>query len=154
MTIDAQLTDKLKDAMRSKDRPVLDAIRNVRTEITRAATEKGASGEITDELCTNVIAAYVKKLQKTVPQFEAAGERGAAQVDKLRFEIDYLSQWLPQTLDEAATRELVAEAIAATGAADAKDAGRVMGHVMKAHRDTVDPAVLKRLVDEALAAAS
>lgn len=136
--------------MRAKDRPVLDAIRNARTEIQKAATAEGASGEVTDELCRAVISGYVKKLQKALPTYEQAGERGVDAAAKLRFEIDYLSEWLPSTLDESATRDLVAEAISATGASSPKDAGRVMGTIMKAHKDEVDSAVVRRLVDEAL----
>lgn len=150
MSIDTELSDRLKDAMRAKDRPVLDAIRNARTEITRAATDKGASGEIDDELCRRVIGSYVKKLQKALGQFEDAGPRGEAQAEKLRFEIGYLSQWVPRKLDEAGTRALVESAVSETGASGPKDAGRVMGHVMRDHRDEVDPALLKRLVQDAL----
>lgn len=136
--------------MRAKDRPVLDAIRNARTEIQRAATAEGASGEVTDELCRDVIAAYVKKLQKALPAYDDAGDRGADAAAKLRFEIEYLSEWLPQKLDEDTTRELVDAAVASTGATGPKDAGRVMGAIMKSHKDEVDTALVKRLVDAAL----
>lgn len=151
MNVDEDLSARLKDAMRAKDRPVLDAIRNARTEIQRAATAEGATGEVTDELCRDVIAAYVRKLQKALPAYESAGERGADAAAKLHFEIDYLSQWLPTKLDEAATRALVDAAVASTGATEPKDAGRVMGTIMKAHKDEVDTALVKRLVDAALA---
>ncbi|MBX7161449.1 MAG: GatB/YqeY domain-containing protein [Acidimicrobiia bacterium] len=151
MNIDQQLSARLKDAMRAKDRPVLDAIRNARTEIQKAATAEGASGEITDELCRDVIAAYVKKLQKALPAYDEAGDRGADAAAKLRFEIDYLSEWLPSKLDEDATRALVEAAVASSGATEPKDAGRVMGTIMKAHKDEVDTALVKRLVDAALA---
>lgn len=151
MNVDQQLSARLQDAMRAKDRPVLDAIRNARTEIQKAATAEGASGEVTDTLCREVIAGYVKKLQKALPTYEQAGERGAATAEKLRFEIGYLSEWLPATLDEGATRSLVVDAIASTGASEPKDAGRVMGTIMKAHKDEVDSALVRALVDEALA---
>lgn len=150
VNIDEQLAARLKDAMRAKDRPVLDAIRNARSEFQKAATAEGASGEVTDELCREVLASYVKRLQKALPAYEDAGERGAEGAAKLRFEIEYLSEWLPRKLDEAATRELVAAAVESTGATDAKDTGRVMGSIMKDHRDEVDAAVVKRLVSEAL----
>lgn len=150
MNVDEELSARLKDAMRAKDRPVLDAIRNARTEIQKAATAEGASGEVTDELCREVISGYVKKLQKALPTYEQAGERGADAAAKLRFEIDYLSEWLPTTLDESMTRDLVAAAIYSTGASEPKDAGRVMGTIMKAHKDEVDSALVRRLVDDAL----
>lgn len=152
VNVDEDLQNRLHDAMRTKDRPVLDAIRNALTEIKKAATAEGADGEITDGLCRDVIGAYVKKLQKALPVYDDAGDRGAEAASKLRFEIEYLSQWLPTKLDEEATRDLVAAAVESTGATEPKDAGRVMGTVMKAHKDEVDTALVKRLVDEALGA--
>jgi uncharacterized protein YqeY len=69
--------------------------------------------------------------------------------------VEYLSRWLPKRLDEAATRELVRSAISELGVAgDSKASGRVIGSIMKAHRDEVDGGVVNRLVAEELASPS
>jgi uncharacterized protein YqeY len=72
--------------------------------------------------------------------------------DKLGFEVEYLSRWLPSKLDEKATRELVKGAIAELGVAgDEKAAGRVIGHLMKTHGKDLDGGLVNRLVREELA---
>lgn len=150
MPIHEELSAELRDAMRSRDRRRLDVIRQVETELARARTEPGFSGEVDDALYQRVIASYVKKMDKARLEFAAAGERGRAQADKLAYEIEYLQRWLPRTLDEEATRALVRTAIAETGATDPKMAGRVVGHVMKAGAGSLDGALVNRLVREEL----
>jgi hypothetical protein len=150
MTIHEELAAELRDAMRTRDRRRMDVIRQVETELARARTEPGFHGEVDDALYRRVIAAYTKKMDKARLEFEAAGERGRAQAEKLAFEIDYLKRWQAQTLDEEATRALVRSAIAELGAGDAKAVGRVIGQVMKAGAGTLDGALVNRLVREEL----
>ena len=80
---------------------------------------------------------------------EGRGERGEAQAQKLAYEIDYLSRWMPETVDEEETRNLVRSAIAEVGADDMKSMGRVMGHVMKSGAE-VDGALVSRIAREEL----
>ena len=136
--------------MRAHDRRRMDVIRQVETELARARTEPGFSGEVDDALYQRVIASYVKKMDKARQEFEAAGERGRPQAEKLAFEIGYLQRWLPPALDEEATRALVRAAIAEVGATDAKMAGRVIGQVMKAGAGSLDGSLVNRLVREEL----
>jgi uncharacterized protein YqeY len=136
--------------MRAHDRRRMDVIRQVETELARARTEPGFSGEVDDALYRRVIASYVKKMDKARQEFEAAGERGRPQAEKLAFEIEYLQRWLPPALDEEATRALVRAAIAEVGATDAKMAGRVIGQVMKAGAGSLDGSLVNRLVREEL----
>lgn len=153
MPIHEELAAELKVAIRGRDRRRMDVIRQVETEVARARTEPGFRGEVDDALYHRVIAAYCKKMDKARQEFLAAGERGQAQADKLAFEVEYLGRWQAQTLDEAATRDLVRAAIAETGATDPKMTGRVIGHVMKAAGGTVDGTLVNRLVREELGAA-
>ncbi|MDH3426532.1 MAG: GatB/YqeY domain-containing protein, partial [Acidimicrobiia bacterium] len=127
MTIAEEFAAELKDAMRSRDRARSDVVRNVETEVARARSEPGFSGEVDDELYRSVISAYVKKMDKARQEFVAAGERGAEQAEKLGYEVDYLARWLPESLSEEETLAMVRDAIAASGASDPKEAGKVVG---------------------------
>jgi uncharacterized protein YqeY len=149
MTIHEDLAAELKDAMRSGDRARRDVIRQVESEVSIVRSAPGFRGEVDDALYRRVIASYVKKMDKARAEFAEAGERGSAQVDKLTFEIDYLSRWVPPSLGEAETRDLVAAAIAELGASDPKMTGRVIGHVMKSGAE-VDGALVAKLVKDAL----
>jgi uncharacterized protein YqeY len=150
MSIHQELAAELREAIRSRDRRRLDVIRQVETEVARARTEPGFHGEVDDALYRRVIASYTKKMEKARLEFEAAGERGRPQAEKLAFEIEYLARWQPRTLDEEATRALVRAAIAEMGVIDPKMAGRVVGQVMKAGAGQLDGALVNRLVGEEL----
>lgn len=150
MTIQEELRAELKDATKARDQRRLDVIRAVETELTLARTSKGFSGEVDDALYRQVIAAYSKKMDKARAEYEGLGERGLEMAATLAFEVQYLSRWLPKKLDEAGTRALVKEALATLGVADPKQAGRVVGHLMKGHKDALDAALVNRLVKEAL----
>jgi uncharacterized protein len=152
MSIHDELTAELKDAMRARDRRRLDVIRQIETEVSKAKSEPGYTGEADDALYRSVIAAYVKKMDKARDEFTALGDRGAEAAEKLTFEIDYLARWLPAGLSEEETREVVRIAIKELKAEDPKQVGRVIGHIMKNGPRGVDGAVVSRLVREALGA--
>jgi hypothetical protein len=151
MSVRDELTRELKDAMKAGDRPRVNVIRQVQSEVSVAKSAPGFSGEIDDDLYLSTIASYVKKMTKAKREFEDAGERGKAQADKLGYEIEYLSRWLPETLGEDETRALVRAAIEELGASDPKMIGRVIGHVMKSGAD-VDGGLVNRLTREELGA--
>src|SRR2546425_4159331 len=111
-SIEQQLNDRLKDAMRAKDSRAADVIRMIKTKVMERRTAKGFTGQVDDALHLDVIAAYVKQLKKAVEEYTAAGERGAEMVEQLKFEIGYCEQFLPKKMSEAEVLPLVKEAIA------------------------------------------
>jgi len=149
MTIEEQLIAAQTAAMKSGDRATLSVIRQIRSEVSVARSAPGFAGDVDDELFLSTIATYVKRMGKSKTEYEALGDRGTEQAEKLAFEIDYLSAYLPTKLDEGATRELVTRAIEDVGATDAKMTGQVIGKVMKSGED-VDGGLVARLVKEAL----
>jgi len=153
MSIREELADELRDAMRAKDARRRDVIRQVETEVAIARSRPGFEGELDDELYRHVIGAYVKKMEKSRQEYLDIGDRGAAMADKLGYEVEYLSRWLPQKLDEEATRALIREAIAELGVAgEEKAAGRVVGHLMKSRGEDLDGGLVNRLAREELTA--
>ena len=153
MSIEQQLADELKDAMKSQDKLRRDVIRQVQTEVATARSQADFSGQVDDDFYQDVIGAYVKKMDKSRREYADLGERGEAMAAKLAFEVDYLERWLPQKLGEDETRQLVTSAIAELGVdGDEKAAGRVTGQVMKSHGKDVDVGLLKRLIAEELGA--
>lgn len=152
MSVKKQMRAELVDAMKSGDRRRRDAIRSVEAEVQRRRTATGFSGSgEDDDFYREVIAGYVKKMGKSAAEYAKLGERGQEMSRKLSYEVDYLSQWLPSRLDEDESRRLVREAIASLGVSgQPKARGRVMGHIMKSHRQQVDGGLVSRLVAEEL----
>ena len=150
MSLEQTLNDTLTKAIREKDSRVSDVVRMIKSRITERRTAKGFSGQVDDPLVLDVIGAYRKSLQKALPDYEKAGERGQAQAAQLRFEIEFCERFLPRGLDEAALRALVRERLSALGVTDAKQVGRVVGDVMKTHKGQVEAGDVKRVAEELL----
>jgi uncharacterized protein len=150
MSLEQTLTDTLTQAIRDKDQRLADIVRMIKSRITERRTAKGFSGQIDDAAVQDVISAYRKALQKALPDYEKVGERGCAQAEQLRFEIEVLARWLPKGLDEPALRSLVRERLTALNITDVKQVGRLMGDLMKTHKGLIDAADVKRIAEELL----
>ncbi len=72
---------------------------------------------------------------------------------KEQAEIDIIAEYLPQPLSEVEIGALVEEAVAATGASNARDIGKVMGWLAPRTRGRADGKVVSGLVAAALARA-
>ena len=145
MAITDDLSAALKEAMKAKDKPKLDAIRQVQTEVAKKKAEKGE--EATDELVLGVISSYVKKMTKAVEEYQSLGDRGVDMAEKIQFEIDFLSGWLPEQLSEEEVVEIIDEVLAEMGDVDMSQMGKIIGAVM-AKADGLDGAVVSKLVKE------
>ena len=150
MEIKKELDRRFLAAMRARDRRVSDTIRAVRALVTEETKKTGFEGEVDEALYAAAIGRYVKQLQKALPEFERAGDAGAETVAAYRWEIEYFGDFLPKKIGEDETRALVREVIAQTGADSPKQLGRVMGAVMKDHRDEVDAGLVRQLAEEEL----
>jgi len=150
MSLEQTLTDTLTQAIRAKDSRVADVVRMLKSRITERRTAKGFTGEVDDALVLDVIGAYRKSLQKALPDYEKAGERGQAQAAQLRFEIEFCQRFLPRGLDDAALRALVRERLSALAITDAKQVGRLLGDIMKTHKGQVEAGDVKRIAEELL----
>lgn len=152
MSIEAQIGDLLKGAIRSRDMRTADCVRMIKTKHMERRTAAGFKGPLDDALWLDVIASYQKQLRKTREEYVAVGERGAAALPQIDFEIELCGRFLPKAAGEDEVRAAVREAIARAGASDPKQAGRVMGEIMKANKGRFEASLVKRLLDEELVA--
>jgi uncharacterized protein len=150
MGLEQELNDTLTRAIKEKDQRTADVVRMLKSKLQERRTAKGFTGTVDDALVRDVIGAYRKQLQKALAEFEKVGERGAAQAAQLRFDIAFCERYLPKGLDEAAVRALVQDRLAALGITDPKQAGRLVGDVMKTHKGRVEAADVKRIAEELL----
>lgn len=151
MSIQEEMSAELKDAMKAQDAPRRDVIRVVQTEIATAKSAPDFDGDADDAFYQKVIGSYVKKMDKSRTEYEGLGERGADMAEKLAFEVEYLSRWLPTKMGEEETRSIVSSVISDLGVAgDEKAAGRVTGQIMKTHGKDLDGGLVNRLVREEL----
>ena len=147
MALIDELSTSLKEAMKAKDKPKLDAIRQVQTEVAKKKAEKGE--EATDELVLGVISSYVKKMTKAVEEYQSLGDRGVEMAEKIQFEIDFLSEWLPEQLSDQEVEKIIDEVLGEFGEVDISQMGKIIGAVMS-KSEGIDGSVVSRLVKEKL----
>ncbi len=151
MSIETQLQDLLKEAMRNKDLRTADCVRMIKTKHMERRTAAGFQGPLDDALWLDVIASYQKQLRKAREEYAGLGPRGAERLPQLDFEIEVCSRFLPKQASEEEVRVAVKEAIARLGVSDPKQSGKVLGDIMKAQKGKFDPALVKRVLEQELA---
>lgn len=125
MNLKARIQEDVKAAMRAGERERLATLRMISAAIKQREVDEAI--ELDDSQVTAVLEKMIKQRKESVAQFQA-GNR-ADLVDKENTEIRLIQAYMPEPLSEAQLDALIAEAIAATGAASIKDMGKVMGIV-------------------------
>jgi len=126
MTLNETIGAAITTAMKSKDAARLSALRMLKAAVMNKEVEKGRTLEDAEVL--QVVAALVKQRRDSIEQFEKAGRTDL--VAKEAGEVAVLEQYLPPAATAEEIDAAIAAAIAETGAASAKDMGKVMKAVM------------------------
>jgi uncharacterized protein YqeY len=125
MTLKERITEDMKTAMRSAEKDRLAVIRLLQAAIKQREVDERIV--LDDTQVTSVLEKMIKQRKDSIVAFEK-GNR-ADLVAKETAEIAVLQPYLPAQLSDADLDAIIAEAIAATGAASIKDMGKVMGIV-------------------------
>jgi uncharacterized protein len=125
MTLKERITEDMKTAMRSGQKDRLAVIRLLQAAIKQIEVDERIT--LDDAKVTSVLEKMIKQRKESIVAFEKGAR--ADLVAKETAEIAILQPYLPAQLGEAELDALIAEAIAATGAASIKDMGKVMGVV-------------------------
>jgi uncharacterized protein YqeY len=133
----------ITDAMKAKDAPRLIALRMLKAAFMNREVERGRS--LDENEARQVVAALVKQRHDSIEQFTRGGRQDLA--DKETAEIVVLESYLPPAMDAGELEDAVDKAIASTGAASAKNMGKVMKAVMAALAGrTVDGKTVNEMV--------
>ncbi|GAA4706196.1 GatB/YqeY domain-containing protein [Brevibacillus fulvus] len=146
MSVMERLNQDLKQAMKDKAAVKLSVIRMVKAALKNEEINKGS--ELSDEEVLTVLTRELKQRRDSLHEFEKAGREDLA--SKIREEIEALLPYLPVQLSEEELRQIVREAIAATGAASKKETGKVMGAIMPKVKGRADGTLVQKIVSEEL----
>lgn len=148
--IKAQIDKAFRKARLERDEPTKLVIGMIKNRVLMEL-KSGSGVEESDELWLQNVTAYAKQVRKTIAELEPLGERAAEALAEARFELGFCDQFLPTKLDAEATDALVRKLAQDHGITDKKQIGRLMGLVMKNHRDEVDGDLARRAAEQVLA---
>ena len=142
MDLLAKLTEDMKAAMKSGQKERLSVIRMLLSDV------KNIDLMPNKPTAEHVVAAYGKKLGKSVEEYERINKPD--EVAKLKAEIAIVEEYLPKKASAGDTEKLVDEFLGKNPFTE-KDFGRAMGAFMKAHGSAVDPGQANQLLKKKLA---
>lgn len=157
MSLRTSFTEELKNAMRDKNQPRVDAVRLIIAKMkeqdiaARTANPANTDG-INEEQLLSMLQSMIKSRRESIDMYQKAGRSELA--DKEQSEIDVIQSFLPEQLDEAATRDAIKGVIAETGASSVKDMGKVMAELKTKYAGQIDFTKASGLVKDILSAAA
>ena len=149
MSLQQRIQTDIVTAMRGGDTLRRDVLRMASSAAYNA--EKRNRRPLTEDELLAVLSREVKTRRESVEAFRGGGREDLA--TKEEAEIAILSEYLPQPLTDSEIGELVHQAIEVTGAASARDMGKVMGWLAPRTRGRADGKRVSELVGQALASA-
>lgn len=148
MSLQEQVTQQLKAAMKAKDSVALESLRAIKSAILLAQTQAGATALTADDEI-KLVQKLVKQRKDSAEIFRQQGRDDLANPEEAQIKI--IQQFLPEQLDEAAIAVVIDGIIAQTHAEGMKDMGKVMGMASKAMAGKADGKTISAIVRQKLA---
>ena len=148
MSLQKEVMDKMKEAMKSKDTVALQALRAVKSAFLLAKTATGVQSEITADQELKIIQKQVKQRKDSAAIFIQQNRQDLAEPELA--EIAVLEQLLPEALSEEEIEKVVLKTIAQLGASGMKDMGVVMGMVSTELSGKADGKIISTVVKKQL----
>lgn len=129
MSLEVQVMDAMKTAMKEKDKVALDALRAIKAQIILVKTD-GKGADVTPEQEIAILQRMVKQRKDSMEQFNAQNRQDLAEVEEAQTKV--IEKFLPAQLSTEELEAEIKKIIAESGAEGAKDLGKVMGAASKA----------------------
>jgi len=136
----------LKQAMLAKNDLVRDTIRMFLSEVQRFEIDN--KEEVDDTKALQIINKMIKQRNDSISQFKDGGREDLA--DKELKEVEILSKYKPEQMNENEITTKVKEAIKVSGASTMQDIGKVMGILKSSLAGSADMGVVSKIVKEQL----
>jgi uncharacterized protein YqeY len=148
MSIQDELTEDLKIAMKSGDTITKDTIRMIKAALQNATL--AANGEPLDDASVNqVLSKMAKEYRDSITTYRGANREDL--VAKEEVELAVIMRYLPEQMSEDQVRIIVQTVVQEIGATGLGDKGKVMGALMPQVRGKADGSVVNTVVSEILA---
>ncbi|MDC7741462.1 GatB/YqeY domain-containing protein [Rhizobium binxianense] len=145
-----QLATQLKEAMKAKNAERLSTVRLIQAAVKdRDIANRGTGKEqASDDEILQILAKMVKQRDESAKIYEENSRPELAA--KERAEITVIQDFMPKQLSDGEVRTTISAIIAETGAAGAKDMGKVMAALKERYAGQMDFAKASATVKELL----
>jgi len=129
-----RIQEDMKQALKAGDKDRLKVVRMLLAAIKQIEVDRRT--ELDDSGVLGVLEKMVKQRRESVSQFQAGNREDLVDIELA--EIEVLENYLPAPLSEAEVDEMIATAIADTGATGIRDMGKVMAHLKSRSQGRAD----------------
>jgi len=147
MSLKAQISEDMKNAMRAKDSARLGTIRLLQAAIKQREVDERV--ELDDGAVIAVIEKMLKQRRDSIAAYESANRNDLADVEK--FEVSVLQTYLPQQLTEDEIKAVLEKVVTETGASGIKDMSKVMAAIKPLVAGRADMGKISGLIKARLA---
>ncbi len=147
MSLKAQITEDMKNAMRARDSALLGAIRLLTAAIKQREVDERI--EMTDADVISVLEKMLKQRRDSIAAFELAKRDDLADIEK--YEVTVLQAYLPKQLTEDEIKAILDQVVTDTGASGVKDMGKVMAAIKPLVAGKADMGKISGLIKARLA---
>ena len=140
------ILDNIKTSMKARELERVKVLRNVQAVIKQIEIDRRI--ELDDADVLDILQKQLKQRQESLSIFTENGRDDLA--NKEQFEIDIINEFMPKQMDDAEITALVNAEIKEQGATSMRDMGNVMGVLKTKTAGRADPALISKLVKEAL----
>lgn len=148
MQLEHDVKREILAAMKAKDQGRLRGLRAIKAAIQLAKTEKGASGDLSDEAGVRILQKLVKQRRESMEIYADQGRDDL--LAKEREEVAVIESFLPEQMDGDELRAVLQRIIDEEGATSMRDMGRVMGRASKELAGRADGKLMADMVKDLL----
>ncbi|MBH0005256.1 GatB/YqeY domain-containing protein [Psychrobacter sp. SWN149] len=140
------LLDNIKVSMKARELERVKVLRNVQAVVKQIEIDRRI--ELDDAQVLEVLQKQLKQRQESLTIFTENNRDDLA--TKEQFEIDIINEFMPKQMDDDEIIALVSAEISEQGATSMRDMGSVMGILKNKTAGRADPALISKLVKDAL----
>lgn len=140
------LSDNIKVSMKARELERVKVLRNVQSVVKQIEIDRQT--ELDDAQVLEVLQKQLKQRQESLTIFTENGRDDLA--TKEQFEIDIINEFMPQQMNQDEIMALVNAEIAEQSATSMRDMGSVMGVLKNKTAGRADPALISKMVKDAL----
>jgi uncharacterized protein YqeY len=146
MTLKAQITEDMKQAMKAKDSFRLGTIRLLQSAMKQKEVDERI--ELDDAQVVAIVDKLIKQRKDSITAYEQAAREDLAQVERQEMEI--LLAYLPQRMSEEEVKQAIHALVLELQAQGPADMGRVMGQAKTRLAGKADMSMVSQAVKTAL----
>ncbi|MCP4882951.1 MAG: GatB/YqeY domain-containing protein [Flavobacteriales bacterium] len=147
MSVQSQVMEQMKAAMKSKDTVALESLRALKSAFLLANTS-GSGVELSEEDEIKIVQKLVKQRKDSAAIFQKQNRNDLADPEIAQAKI--LEQFLPAQMGEEELKSVIGAIISQAGASSMRDMGKVMGMASKQLAGKADGKAISMIVKQLL----